>query len=64
MAKIGMVVLNILVYSLRTDLIPLTRAGEGDLLRLGVEAELDGGLEARGVRDNLVANTDLNFSVV
>ena len=55
-------------YSFLTLLIPLTRAGEGDLVRLGVEAELDGGLDARGVSvrddvDNLEANTDLNCPV-
>ena len=38
--------------------IPPTSPGDGDLVRLGVEAVLEVGLEVRGVRDNLVAKTD------
>ena len=50
-------------YSFLRDLIPFTRLGEGDLLRLGVEAVLVPGLTVRGVRDSLFAKTDLYLSV-
>ena len=67
MIRVVVIIMKIVkaFYSFRTLLIPLTRDGfgEGDLLRLGVEAELDGGLVARGVKDNLDANTDLNCPV-
>ena len=62
-ANVRMMRESLCSYSFLMDLMPPTNDGEGDLVLLGVEEVLATGLEVRGVRDNLVAKTDLYLSV-